>query len=193
MLLGKGLNVPTWLLNPFIVGSLPPSAASLWPLICALSVLAAITWFIIFSDRCSFFPLFSLTGTHILVLTWVTLSCPLGLSWITIFLGIFPRPQWGSDLHVYLADQRTYHTACLVSYEFYVGRVESHVLGPLVHRVMSDTWWIFNKYLFNIKWERKMQPLIFFAFFSVFMRLVFFPPSKLLSECEFLQIPIIIS
>lgn len=52
---------------------------------------------------------------------------------------------------MYLADQRAYHTACLVSWDFDEGTIDSHFLEPPEHRVMSDTWWIFNKYLFNIE------------------------------------------
>ena len=59
--LRKDLNIPTWFLSPSVVGSLPPPAASLWPLICTLSVLAAITWFVISNGQSSVLLLCFLT------------------------------------------------------------------------------------------------------------------------------------
>lgn len=52
---------------------------------------------------------------------------------------------------------------------------------------MSDTWWIFNKYLFTIEWERKYNRWYSFApLFSVYR---FFPPQVNYCLNEFLQNP----
>jgi hypothetical protein len=84
-----------------------------------------------------------------------------------------------------------YHRAYPVSWKLQVGR--AHVSFPWtpVPRLMTSTWWSFNKYLFNIMWREECNLWDSLSSFQYIW--VFFLPNKLLSEHEFLQAPVIIS
>lgn len=96
---------------------------------------------------------FSLTGTHsfllylLLILTWVTLTWSLRSQLNYHFLGNLPKSTvvlWSACVFSWPSCL----SHCLPGF-IWAGSM-SHFLRPPLHRVMSGTWWTFNKYLFNI-------------------------------------------